>query len=70
MNKKTQTIIGVLAVGVIALYFFKNSKKDKVFANLTKEDPILKACKRECMGSENYNNCMFKCVDRHLNTDL
>lgn len=33
MNKKTQTIIGVVAVAGLAYMLYKKSKKDKVFAN-------------------------------------
>jgi hypothetical protein len=34
MNKKTQMIIGIAAVGVAAYFLLKNKNKDKVFANL------------------------------------
>jgi hypothetical protein len=64
MDKKTQSILGVVALGAVGLYLWNQSKKNKVFANAAGKrttgkragDPTIPSCQvyeGACLASGN-----------------
>ena len=73
MTNQTKVVV---ALGVIAVggYFFlmnqlKKSSKLNASGTMKSTNPVT-ACKKRCAGSENYNECMYRCTESTLNTQF
>lgn len=80
-RKRSVQVLAVFGVATIAAYYFwlKKQKdslkwasadgKNKLLTSKTATaDPIYKECATRCQGSSNYNECMYKCVEKILTT--
>ena len=52
-----------------ALKWASADGKNKLLTTATSKqssDPVYKECQKRCEGSSNYNECMYKCIDKKV----
>jgi hypothetical protein len=79
-RREVQILVAFGVVSIAGYYFWLKKQKDALkWANasgkntlLTSKtattDPIYKECAKRCEGSSTYNECMYKCIDKNIQT--